>query len=50
MTVKLFNDCKGKQFALHILPSMSVYITNYMGEVSFSWLIWTIEFRLWDEV
>jgi hypothetical protein len=49
MSVRLFNDCLGNFKGIHFLPSLSLYKTTYMAELSFSWIIWTVEWRLWDE-
>jgi len=49
MTFAIYNDCCGSFKGIHILPALSFYKTSYMAELSFSWLIWTVELRLWDE-
>ena len=49
MTVKLYTDWATEHYTFHILPSLSVYVTGYLSQISFSWIIWTIEFRFWDD-
>jgi hypothetical protein len=49
MKVKVYKDWEKGQVSLHILPSLDFFKTVYICDIQFSWLLWTLEWTLWDE-
>jgi len=49
MRIDFYKDWSDEHYSFHILPGLSLYVTSYIGELVFSWLIWTVELRFKDK-
>ena len=49
MKIKGYNNYhRGAQLLISVLPSIDIFITSYLVDVQFSWLIWTAEWTIWE--
>jgi len=39
---------RGSHVIFYLLPSLSIFRATYIVEIQFSWLLWSVEWTIWE--